>query len=336
MNEAWLESIERYLNNEMNAEEKLLFESEMRTNGELSSYFNLYKEIEITMRSEQKSSEEEVALKASLKNLNIIYFKKEDVNEAFDTKESPTYGSENMRVFRQGKKHRTIKMQSIIAVAAVITGIVVLSVAFYINRKKKNTAVAVNTTKKDTTLTAGKHATNQVQKNIYSESSAVQKSMPANSQAHLLTKEKQEELFKDNFKPDVVPEITEGPLDDAFSFYANHNYTNAAEEFTTADINTATRGFETDTKLTAFYADYYAGLSYLAEGNTSAAIAELIQASGKSSNNLFQIKTQWYLSLAYLKKGEIKKADNLLTKISRSNNSTAYRLKAIKLLNELK
>ena len=46
MNEAWLEKIEQYFNNEMSAEEKLLFESEMRTNEELSSYFNLYKEIE--------------------------------------------------------------------------------------------------------------------------------------------------------------------------------------------------------------------------------------------------------------------------------------------------
>ena len=338
MNEAWIEKTEQYFNNEMSTEEKLLFESEMRTNDELSSYFNLYKEIETAMRTEQKNNEEEAALRTSLNKLNTIYFKKEDINIAANTKELTTQRSEAIQAKRQNNKQRTIKMQSVIAVAAAITGIVILSVFLYLGNSKKNSAVAVNSKGTDT-VTAAKHDEDLSQKKTSSPDLAAQNNADtntANKQVYTLTKKRQLELFRNNFKPDDAPEITEGPLEDAFTYYAKRNYADAAEEFNTADINSSTRGLETDPKLTAFYADYYAGLSYLAQGQTTSAITKLKGAENKATDNVFKIKAEWYLSLAWLKTGEIKKANTLLTKISISSKENIYKLKADNLLNELR
>src|SRR5690348_13842551 len=74
MNEIWLEKIGRYFNDEMSAEEKLFFKSEVKTNEELSSYFNLYQEIETTMCSKHKNDLQDEALKASLNKLSAKYF----------------------------------------------------------------------------------------------------------------------------------------------------------------------------------------------------------------------------------------------------------------------
>ncbi len=335
MNEAWLEKTERYFNNEMNAEDRLLFEAELKKNDELSFYVNLYKEIETSMRSSQKDMEQEAALKASLNNLSAIYFKKDDTNIANDTKELAASRSGNIQSF-QNKKQRRKKTWSIFAIAAGITGIIMVCVIFYWNNAKKNTTTAVNIGKVDTSVTSIKTDTNHLQKNI--PPNLAQKNADSNAAEHkpqtVLTKQKQETLFMSYFKPDDVPEITDSRLDDAFAYYSKHNYTDAAEEFSTADINVVTRGLETDPKLTAFYKDYYAGLSYLANGQATKAIPKLKSAISKSRGSL-KIKAEWYLSLSYLKNDEIANAKELLTKISSGVKENKYSLKAAKLRDQL-
>ena len=332
MHEAWLERTEQYFNNEMSAEERLLFEAELKKNDELSAHVNLYKEIETEMRNRQNNSEQEEALKASLNKLTTIYFGKEiekDLKNPGDARQGFAAGTAG--VLHQHKK--TIKTRSIFAIAAMVTGFIVLSVTWYVNNIKKNATTARQTQSTDTGKAIINADINHLQKGSNASNPSLQNNVDSTN-SNRTSNKKREQLFADNFKPDVTPVITEGPLEDAFTYYANHRYSKAAEEFSTANFNTTTRSFEPDPKLTAFYAYYYAGLSYLANGQTTQAIPKLKHAVSKSRGSL-KIKAEWYLSLSYLKNGQVTNANELLKKISSDVKENKYSLKAAKLLDEL-
>jgi hypothetical protein len=74
MNENWIEKIDKFLNGELNLEEKLAFESELTTNEELFSVFNLYGAIETEFQHMAKQKEEEAQLKNTLQDLKPTYF----------------------------------------------------------------------------------------------------------------------------------------------------------------------------------------------------------------------------------------------------------------------
>jgi TolA-binding protein len=82
MNETFFEKIEQYLNNELNHEERLNFESELAANEELASIVKLYSTIETEMRNNERHNENEIALKKTLNNLNATYFKSESRQSA--------------------------------------------------------------------------------------------------------------------------------------------------------------------------------------------------------------------------------------------------------------
>jgi hypothetical protein len=322
MDETWFEKIEQYLNGEMSAEEKLLFESEMRKNSELSSAFNMYKNIETGMRDKEKYSGAEEALKNSLSKLNAVYFPgKTDTKELTAANKNKTFIAEN--------NDRKKIIWRPFAIAAATISVIAIGVFIYFE-STNNSQVVFFTKKNDTGTTIKADATN-------SSTNTTQNKLDTNAaetkQPTLATK-KPEELFADNFKPDATPENTEGNLEDAFTYYKNRDYTRAAAEFTNVDLNEGTRDLEPDTKLTAFYADYYGGISYLAQGVTGKAINHLKKAAAKSFSNLYRNKAEWYLALAYLKTGDTKHSKELLIKIS-ADKSAAYKSKSEKLLDEL-
>jgi tetratricopeptide (TPR) repeat protein len=327
MNETWFEKTEQYLSGGMDVEEKSLFESEMRMNDELSSFVNLYQQIEADMRTGEKNSEAEKALRDSLGKLNAIYFSegiKNDLNTVPDKEHS---------IVKQLSKEHRIKSWKTIAIAAVTIGIIIIGVLWYVQGRKENQQVATSVKKADTSMAVIKPDTIQHRNNI-AAATAAQNTKDVDS-AKKLVRKTDEELFADNFKPDAVPGDIEGPLEDAFTYYQQHRYKDAATEFTSADINEATRGFEADPKQTAFYACYYAGLSYLAANHAAAAIAELKKASDQSPGDLSQIKTQWYLALAYLKSGDTQAAKKLLSNVSSAHKNAGYQLQAQKLLHAM-
>jgi tetratricopeptide (TPR) repeat protein len=83
MNENWIEKIDAYLEGEMSAQERALFETELSTNQELSSAFRMYQTIESGMRAHNSAlSTGEVALKDTLQKLNADYFKPEGKGSA--------------------------------------------------------------------------------------------------------------------------------------------------------------------------------------------------------------------------------------------------------------
>ena len=339
MNKTLFEKIEQYLNGEMSAEERVLFEYEMKTNDELSSACNTYKLIETQMRNQEKNSENETLLKDSLQKLNAVYFEREIKNSPDiqnTNKALPVFDASITEKFKaKNNKRSIVSIWKTIGIAAATIGIIALSFIWYLYSTKEKEQVAVNVKKTDTEENINRQDTTGLQKNIALQNNT-DTNTDANKNPNTLTKKKQEALFATNFKPDVTPENKEGPLEDAFDYYDDHNYAGAAEEFSSANLNTITRGLDTNPKLTAFYAHYYGGLSYLAEGTATEAITELKNAIAKSPAELFKIKAQWYLALAYLKTGEIKKANELLSKISVNEKETEYKSKSIKLLNELK
>src|SRR4051812_8393159 len=114
MNEDWFERIEEYLNGKMTAEDRLVFESEISKNKELASAVSIYRTVENDMRSDILHSGKEASLKASLQELNARYFNEFNKNE---TGSNPT---------RQSAKLRPLNGWKILALAAAVTGVIVL------------------------------------------------------------------------------------------------------------------------------------------------------------------------------------------------------------------
>jgi hypothetical protein len=77
---------------------------------------------------------------------------------------------------------------------------------------------------------------------------------------------------------------------------------------------------------------FYAGASALADGQDSVAIFYFTELL-KNPNTLYQRRTQWYLSLAYVKNNQLDMAGSLLTTLSEQPNS--YTEQANQLLQEL-
>ncbi|MDQ3292365.1 MAG: tetratricopeptide repeat protein [Bacteroidota bacterium] len=82
MNEHYYNKIEEYLNGEMNAEEKELFEAALSSDKELLKVFKVYSAIETEMQEAEEFSLQEIALKNTLQELNKEYFKSEPRQEA--------------------------------------------------------------------------------------------------------------------------------------------------------------------------------------------------------------------------------------------------------------
>jgi hypothetical protein len=73
-------------------------------------------------------------------------------------------------------------------------------------------------------------------------------------------------LYAQVFRPDEVPEDPNGPLDNAFFYYASKQYKKAITEIDNAGSKTLTRGSDSFTPVTKFYAAYYKALSLLTLG----------------------------------------------------------------------
>jgi len=331
-----LEKIEQYLHDELSVEERLLFESEIATNKELASAFNLYRKIEHEMRA-GKDDAGRAAVKDSLQQLGKTYFKKDETGNQSAAQIASLHSSKQ-KSFKKDTK--SISLWKQLAIAATIIGVISLSVIIYRQSLQKNHPVANTNKKPDSSANIIKEDSAQIHKNIIEQNLANQNKSDTNKDAkqkqQLQTNSNHEVLFANNFRPDTIPESTAGPLEDAFAYYENGDYKNAIASIETADLNTELRGQETDTKHIIFYARYYKALSYLVENRVEKAIPELNNAIKDSPDSVLQVKAQWYLALAYLKSGDIKKAEKLLTKIVSNNHESAFKSKASALLTDLK
>jgi len=324
MNAGWFEKIDNYVNGKMSSEERSLFESEMTKNEDLVSAVNIYREIEKEMSQTEKYREDESSLKKTLQQLNTRYFKNgtgQEVQEGAD-----------ILIFKEPKKDLTsdiIKAKKInlgirLAIAASIIGIIALSVTWYLQKEGNQGFPLAGNTKK-----ANDKDTSSINKNDPANNVAQQKERKLTAKKAEVTSTA---LYAANFKPDNTPLDKEGPLEIAFINYDNKEYAEAIAAFDNPDFSTRQ---ESDHELTTFYAHYYKALSYMGIKNFQKAIPELNISIAKSPDDLFKLKSQWYLSLAYIKAGDIEKTKGLLNKISHTKKSSLYKTKAQNLLNRL-
>jgi tetratricopeptide (TPR) repeat protein len=346
MNARMFEKIEDYLNGTMTVDEKQLFEVEMAGNQELASAFKVYKAIEEEMRSKEKHSEAAAALKSTLDKTQARYFKGEanhnneltDRNEVLKpaTNTASTIDSVDRTNATFNKPRRTNQWTRF-AIAAVILAVVALSTTWYLRNTKDTQKIALNNKPADTTAITPDKKEPLAKKDLPNKSSSPVNHQP-NQKIPPYNKARQSKsskaLFAQNFKPDAAPQHKEGLLEEPLQLYADKNYKDAIETFEMAKAALETRG-NSNTKLTYFNTHYYLALSYLAaDTGLTTAITELNAALNSSPDNLLKSKAMWYLALAYLKNGDINKAEALLKKIV-SDNTCNCRQKAIDLIPHL-
>lgn len=136
------------------------------------------------------------------------------------------------------------------------------------------------------------------------------------------------ELFDKFFSPypDVITvraESKDMALAQAMEQYSAKNYKEAAKRFNTIlkqEPKNALAGF-------------YAGISYLAEGNTKRGLQNLKKTTA-NNDNVLSPYAKWYMALAYLQEQNLEKANEILTDLSSKGDKNAKKL--LKHLNKLK
>lgn len=333
MNEAWLEKMEEYFSRKMSPEEQLLFESELETNKELASAFNVYKTIVAEMHIDEKYKVEEARLRRTLEDLNARYLKKGE-----DQKSVKSTGKEQIQEKPYGKVKK-INWWMSAGVAASLIGIIVLGIVWYLNKEKKDSSVVIVDQGTDSLNNLKKPDTSFQQKNIPPNPVVKQessKSSPAKKIKYKIDNLKRQALFAANFRVDSIPDDMPDTLQQALAYYQSKNYKNAITAFEILHSGLEERGYEEESKQrTIFYARYYKALSYLAQGRAEKAIPELKIATAKSPDESWKNKAQWNLALAWLKTGNSTKAEVLLKQVAGNSRSGAYRQKALRLISDL-
>jgi len=159
----------------------------------------------------------------------------------------------------------------------------------------------------------------------------------------------QERLIAKHFAPDNLPSTVPDFLEDASADYKDNKYEKAikgykeviAEIKDVENSGVISRGNQSKIELTLFYAHYYIAQCYMSTNNTANnnlanAIQEFENAITKAPDEIWKSKAQWYQALAYLKTGQIQKAETLLERIRTNEQANEYKQKAIKLIQELK
>jgi len=203
-----------------------------------------------------------------------------------------------------------------VSIAAAVTGIVVLMTIFISPSKDK--PLAERKVNSDPFKKAGR------------------RDSIANTDNQITKKDIQPRiLYAQNFEPDEIPEDPNGPLDNAFFYYAAKQYNNAITAIDSAGSKALTRGNDSFTPLTTFYAVYYKALSMLMINDDGGAITNLTQAAALAPHSYYKTKAQWYLALAYLKQEDIASAENVLRDVANNPSAGAFKGKAESLLDTL-
>lgn len=152
-----------------------------------------------------------------------------------------------------------------------------------------------------------------------------------------------ERLLVKNFEADSLPSHIPEPLEDPSAYYKDNKLEDAIEGYkkVLAEIKDAENSDvisigNRKIELTSFYAHYYIAQCYMSINNTANAIQEFENAITKAPDEIWKSKAQWYLALAYLKTGQIQKAETLLERVGTNEQANEYKQKAIKLIEELK
>jgi hypothetical protein len=315
--EQWFDKAMIYFDGNMTAEEAQLFENETAENEEFTQLKRLWKNTDEEGAIFEQNKESAEAFIATHRKL-----KAEFINEAAER--SPNSSDE---IYLPKRKAKFSAWQWM-AVAAAITGIIFMAEFFMHTATDNRLAVQ----QKVVSGASGNQLKKDSSANLANENQDSQNKLhqPPNASSSY------EKLYADNFEPDEVPEDQSGPLDNAFFYYASGEYRKAISAIDSADKKIVTRGSNSFTPLTNFYALYYKALSLMSLGKTRSATFVLQRAIPNSPSEILKMKAQWYLALAFVEQGQISSANQILQSLTDNPAAGSYKNKAENLLTALK
>ena len=305
--EQWFEKAIAYFNGTMTTEEAQLFEKETAGSAELSQLLQLWKDTDAEAAIYEQHKEDAAAFIATHQKLKKDFFYEQPI---------PTGTKE----IAAGKLKFSIWKW--IAAAAAITGII-FTLKMLWPSPEKSPPFAQHKTDSNNTNKIDSAITLTAEDKKKEKDTAQTGKVPAT-------------LYAQAFAPDNIPEDAAGPLDDAFVYYAEAQYETAINAIDNAGSKASTRGGDSFTPVTNFYALYYKALSMMSLENTAGAIPLLQQAVLKSPAATLKVKAQWYLALAYLKQEKISETAETLRLVTNNSAAGKYKSKAEKLLMALK
>ena len=294
--EEWFDKAIAYFNGLMTNEQTQLFEKETAASEELSKLMQTW-----------KTTDEEAAL----------YEKNRKETEAFintHQKLKSDFVNDDVKV-----KKLKYSPWRWVAIAAAVTGIIMLMKIFTPSPDKSSFADE-HIKKSDST-----HKIVAVDSPVATVDTQLRKKIDVQPRM----------LYAQVFRPDEVPEDPNGPLDNAFFYYASKQYKKAITAIDSAGSKTLTRGSDSFTPVTKFYAAYYKALSMLTLGNDSGAVKLLAQSVSLAPSSFLKAKAQWYLALAYLQQENVPTAIETLGILVKNPSAGEYKQKAEKLLANL-
>lgn len=293
----------QYLNGEMTADRKMLFEQELIADKELQE--------DVSLLENLRSRLKEDALNKSLSEISVPFFNTGGHQDAV---------THNSKVVKKRMIEFMPKWTWL--AAACIIGIISISILWFLHQEKaRQTNVAQlnrnNEQAKDT---------NRNQPVIIDNKNTVgsQQSKPDFNA-----------LYAENFEKDKIPDEGTEDIQYAITQYQRSKYTDAIYAFNAAKNDVSVRGGSGDSALTAFYTDYYMALSYMLNNEAAKAIPLLEKAGRDTDEKFLQARSEWYLSLACIRTGNIAKAKALLIKLSANKTAGVYKNKAVSLLPKL-
>ena len=311
--EQWFEKAQAYFNGDMSPEEARLFETETAAIDDLSQLMQLWKTSDaeaIVYEQNRSGAADFIKTHQKLKS------------EFLGVEEKPSTFTE-MDVDSASPARRKLKW---VAIAAGVAGIIIL-VGLLRPSNRNNARVADRKLKAD--------SSNFVPPIISPDTPAVRSPQNDNSPAKAAPDHYDAAvLYAQAFLPDHAPENPNGPLDDAFFYYASEQYEKAIMAIDSAGNKQLKRG-SFYSALTGFYARYYKALSLMALGREAEAIPLLKESAQHAPDRAIKAKVRWYLALAQLKESR-SSSMNILRSLVTDPDSGPYRRKAENLLAALK
>lgn len=277
-------------------------------------------------------------------------------HDIIEINDEPESGSEKGNFNRSLKEEHKVKRIYLFQwlAAAVLIGFVCIGVTFqYLRNKKADQEMVYNKKEPNSKVAVGNKNPESQKKNNVPERTSSQVNSSASDDASSdnskvynrvrIEQAEREKLADKNFEPDNLPAHIPAPLEDPSAFYKDRKPEKAIPEYKNllADIKDAensdleARG-EDEIELIAFYAHYYLAQSYMSVNNMTNAIQELGKAISKAPDKIWKNKVQWYMALAFLKTGQIDRAETLLKEVANNQQANDYKQRAIKLVDELK
>lgn len=310
--------ITRYLSGEMDEKEKSFFEAMMKHDEELRAEVDACRELQSAFESVAQKLNDRLEAEETWANgdaavQNLLLQTRETWEKEAEAKGPSVEKTGEAKNDPFGKGHLVHWSWKRLLIAAMIAGGICLAALLYVRNEPAKPAVAEKQNAKAVETAAVKQP-----------DSLRETSSPPDAG----------KLFAAYFMPDVPPGDAGKLLTEPMAFYRDKKFDDAAEAFGMAKAALDVRGSSAPEGHTRFYVHYYLAQAQLASGKHLAeSIRELKQAIKATMNKSFISKAQWYLALAYLKKGDTVEAKKQLAQLMSYDNF--YKSKAQELAAQL-